>query len=89
MTVLTKIGFQSYLIIGSTDIVLDRATRYGLHGPQFKPRCRIHIPHPFRPKMTPSTSSLLYSGYRVFLGGKATEGGINYPTPSSAEVMNG
>ena len=54
---------------GPEDSSVGIATRYGLHGPGIDSRCgRIFRTRPDRPWGLPS---LLYNGYRVFLGGKA------------------
>ena len=46
------------------------ATRYGLDGPGIEYRLGRDFPHPYRPTLEPTR--LLYNGYRVFPGGKAT-----------------
>jgi hypothetical protein len=62
------------------------ATDYGLDGPRNESRWgeifRTRTDRPWGPP------SLLYNGYWVFPGGKATGRGAGHPTPSSAEVEN-
>jgi hypothetical protein len=60
---------------------------YGLDGPGIESRWgdifRTSPDRPWGPR------SLLYNGYRVFLGSKAAReggGGVDHPTPSTAEV---
>ena len=59
------------------------ATCYGLDGPGIESRWGQDFPHPFRPTLRPS---LLYNGYRVFLGGKSTGRGVDHSPPSIADV---
>jgi len=66
------------------DISAGIATRYGLDGPGIESRWgEIFRTHPDRPWGTPS---LLYNGYRVFLGGKTAGAWCWLPTPSSVNV---
>jgi len=62
--------FQGILmiIIGRGSSV-GTATRYGLDGPGIESRWGRDFPHPSRPALEPTQD--LYSGYRVFPGGKA------------------
>jgi hypothetical protein len=63
------------------DSVVGIATRYGLDGPGIESRWGRDFPHPSRP--------VLYSGYRVFPGGKVAGAWCWSPTPVfSAEVLN-
>ena len=63
------------------------ATAYGLDGPGIESRWERDFPHLSRPALGPP--SLLYSGYRVFPGGKVRPGRDADPSPhSSAEVKN-
>jgi hypothetical protein len=55
------------------------ATLYGLDGLWIESRWRWDFPHPFRPAVW---LMLLYNGYRVIPGGKATKRGVNHPTPT-------
>jgi len=67
--------------------VVGIATAYGLDGPGIESRWgEIFRTSPNRPWGPPS---LLYNGYRVFLGGKVLPGRDADPSPpSSAEVKN-
>jgi len=49
----------------------DRATRYGLGGPEIKSRCGRDFPQPPRPSLRPT--QLLWNGYRVILWAKTAE----------------
>ena len=70
---------------GSVDGI---ATGYGLDGPGIESRWRRDFPHLSRPALGPP--NLLYSGYRVFPGGKERPGHDADPSPpSSAVVMKG
>jgi hypothetical protein len=60
------------------------AIRYGLDGPEIESRRgEIFRTHPVRSWGLPT---LLYSGYRVFPGGKAAGAWGWPPTPTGAEV---
>ena len=60
-------------------------TDYGLDGPGSNPGVD-EIFRPSRPALGPP--SLLYNGYRVFLGGKVRPGpAADHSPPSSAAVM--
>ena len=54
-------------------ILTGIATRYGLDGPGIESRWGRDFPHPSRPAPG-GLPGLLYSGYRVFPGGKAGRG---------------
>jgi hypothetical protein len=60
------------------------ATRYGLDCPGIESQLRQDFPHKSRQALRPH--SLLYNGYRDFLGGKTTGAWRWPPTQSSAEV---
>jgi hypothetical protein len=66
------------------DCSVGIATLYKLNVPGIEPRCRWDLPS--RPDRPWSPSSLPHNGYRVFTGGKAAGGGVDHPTPTSAEV---
>ena len=60
-------------------------TDYGLDGPGSNPGVDENSARPDRPLGPPS---LLYNGYRVFLGGKVRPGpAADHSPPSSAAVM--
>ena len=61
------------------DISVGTATRYGLGSPEIEPQWggRFFRTRPDRPW---DPLNLLYSGYRVFPGGKATRAGHCPPT---------
>jgi len=61
------------------------AIRYGLDSAGIESRWRQDIPHPADWPWSPP--SLLYNGYRVFLGGKAAGAWHRPPTPSSDDVQ--
>ena len=62
------------------DSSVGKATRYVLDGPGIEPRWGTRPDRPW------GSSSLLYDGYRVFIGGKAA-GALRWPpTLSSAAV---
>jgi hypothetical protein len=61
------------------------ATDYGLDGPGIESRWRRVSARPNRPWGPPS---LLYSGYRVFPGGKVRPGrDADHSPPSNADVL--
>ena len=65
--------------------VVGIATGYGLDGPEVESRwSRIFHTCPDRPWGPPS---LLYNGYRVFLGGKERPGRDADPSPPSSTVV--
>jgi hypothetical protein len=70
--------------IRGRDSSVGIATRYGLEGRGIESRWGRDFLQPFRPALGPT--SLLYNGFRVFLGGKAAGVWRWTPTPSSAEV---
>jgi hypothetical protein len=55
------------------------ATHYWLDGPEIESQWGRDFPHPSR--RTPGTPSLLYSGYRVFHGGKRVRAWFWPPIP--------
>ena len=64
------------------------ATDYGLRGPGIESRWGRDFPPVQTGPGTPP--SLLYSGYRVFPGGKVRPGrAADHSPPSSAEVLDG
>jgi hypothetical protein len=73
-----------WIIFSSTgrDSSVGIATRWTVRGsnPGVGENFRTHPDRPWGPP------SLLYSGYRVFPGGKAAESWLSPPTTSSAEV---
>ena len=73
-----------YVMMGR-DSSIGIASPYGLDGPGSSPGGgKIFRTRPDRPW---GPTSLLYNGYRVFPGGKVRPGGgVDHPTPSSAEV---
>ena len=76
ISVVKSLYFRIFIIIIIIIIIIsvDRgsavgiATRYGMDGPGIETRCGRDFPHPSTPARGPP--SLLYNGYRVFLGGK-------------------
>jgi len=77
--------FRNYVHDSGPGSVVGIATAYGLDGPGIESRWReIFRTSPDRPWDPPS---LLYNGYRVFLGDKVLPGRDADPSPSSsAEV---
>ena len=67
------------------DSVVGIATRYGLDSPGIESRWggEVFLTRPDRPR---GPLSLIYNGYRVFIGGKAAWAWRWPPTPSSAHV---
>jgi len=77
--------YSYFIHLLSTFKSVSIATDYGLDGPGSNPG-GDEIFRPFRPALGPT--SLLYSGYRVFPGGKVRPGrGANHSPPSSVAVM--
>ena len=74
---------RQFFKIYGPDSVVGIATGYGLDGPGIESRWGRDFPHLSRP-------SLLYSGYRVFPGGKERpECDADPSPPTSAVVMKG
>ena len=74
-----------HIVTGGPGSVVGIATAYGLDGPRIESRWGRDFPHLSRPALRPT----LYSGYRVFPGGKVRPGCDADPSPpSSAEVKN-
>jgi hypothetical protein len=59
------------------DSVVGIANRYGMDGPGIETRWGPDFLYP---------TSLLFSGYRVFVGVKWPGCGVDHPFPSSAEI---
>jgi len=58
------------------DSSVGTATRYGLEGLGIESRWGRDFLRPSKPGLKPTP--LLYNGYRVFPGGKATGGGVEH-----------
>jgi len=62
-------------------------TVYRLDGPGIKPQCGRYFPH--CPDLPWGSPSLLYNGYQIFPGGKATGQWHWPPTPTSSAEVKG